>query len=149
MEVIDEPVRQYQIAALPTRMLNYVIDQIIFLLMIMGLKNLGVAIKLENLQNESTQVLLYLLLINTLYYFFMELFTGKTIGKIITRTHVVDSEGEKPTLKAIVIRSLCRNIPFDNLSYLIMPQGWHDQISGTSVVHDSYTHSKQRNKRTI
>lgn len=149
MEELSEPTRQYQIAALPTRMLNYVIDQIVFLLLIVGHQQVGIFIKLENLQDERPQVLLYLLLLNTLYHFFMEIFTGKTIGKMITRTHVVDADGEKASLRAIVIRSLCRNIPFDNLSYLIMSQGWHDQISGTSVVHDSFSLHSQKTKKNI
>ena len=130
--------KQYQIASMPTRLLNYVIDQIIFLLLIMGHKYIGININLENLQKESPAVLIYLMLLSTVYCLVMEIFFSKTVGKMITRTRVVDVDGEKPTFKALLIRSMCRNIPFDNVSYLVFPFGWHDSISNTRVVHDTF-----------
>jgi len=69
------------------------------------------------------------------YYFSMEALTQKTLGKYITNTMVVLRNGEKPSSKDILIRSLCRIIPFDALSFLgESSKGWHDSISKTFVV---------------
>ncbi|TAH27746.1 MAG: RDD family protein [Cytophagales bacterium] len=137
MEINDQG-KQYQIASLPTRIINYVIDQLVFFLLIKAHRYLGIEIKIENLQNEDPKVLIYLLVLSTCYYFFTELFFSKSIGKFITKTRVVNDEGEKPSIAAIAIRSISRNIPLDNLSFLIFSLGWHDQLSKTRVVHDSY-----------
>ncbi|QBZ96911.1 RDD family protein [Flavobacterium sangjuense] len=69
------------------------------------------------------------------YYNVFEIFTARTIGKFITQTIVVDENGEKPNHERILVRSLCRLIPFEMLSFLGMPaRGWHDSISKTYVV---------------
>lgn len=69
------------------------------------------------------------------YYFTMESLTNKTLGKYITNTKVVMQNGEDPSSKDILIRSLCRLIPFDGFSFLgSIGKGWHDSISKTHVV---------------
>ena len=69
------------------------------------------------------------------YYAVLEGFTGRTIGKFITRTKVVDENGEKPDFNTILIRSLCRLIPFEQFSFLGSDSyGWHDKFSKTRVV---------------
>lgn len=69
------------------------------------------------------------------YYTLMEGLTGRTIAKYITRTKVVDENGEKPDLNTILIRSLCRLIPFEQFSFLASGySGWHDKFSKTRVV---------------
>ncbi len=70
-----------------------------------------------------------------IYYVAFEGITGRTIGKFITKTKVVDEQGNKPTFSMIVLRSLCRHIPFNALSFLGDPgKGWHDSLSKTRVV---------------
>ncbi|MBK6979176.1 MAG: RDD family protein [Cytophagaceae bacterium] len=67
----------------------------------------------------------------------MELYFQKTLGKFITKTIVLKENGEKPTLSDLLIRSLCRFIPFDPLSFLYAqytPKGFHDTLSKTIVV---------------
>ena len=72
-----------------------------------------------------------------LYFTLFELFTGKTIGKFITKTHVVKEDGEKLDFKTAFIRSLCRIIPFDAFSFLGgKAVGWHDTFSKTRVIND-------------
>ncbi len=72
-----------------------------------------------------------------LYFTLFELSTGKTIGKFITKTHVVKEDGEKLDFKTAFIRSLCRLIPFDAFSYLGgKALGWHDTLSKTRVIND-------------
>lgn len=75
------------------------------------------------------------LVVLLLYYNVFEIFFGTTIGKLITKTVVVDVYGEKPTANAILIRSLCRLIPFEVFSFFGTPCiGWHDSLSKTYVV---------------
>ena len=73
----------------------------------------------------------------TIYYSLFEAVTGKSVGKYITKTKVVDQKGEKPEFGTILIRSLCRYIPFDALSFLGSDaSGWHDSISKTKVIEE-------------
>jgi len=70
-----------------------------------------------------------------IYYNIFEIFFSRTIGKFITKTVVVDIYGEKPHNQEILVRSLCRLIPFEAFSFLgASGRGWHDSISKTYVV---------------
>ena len=73
------------------------------------------------------------------YYILTEHFFGKTLGKILTGTRVVNKLGNRPTFGQIVGRTLARSIPFEYFSYLATPEGLHDQISGTRVVKNKKT----------
>ena len=75
------------------------------------------------------------LVVLLVYYNIFEIFFGTTIGKLMTKTVVVDEYGEKPTANAVLIRSLCRLIPFEVFSFFGTPWiGWHDSLSKTYVV---------------
>lgn len=79
------------------------------------------------------------------YYNVFEIFFARTIGKFITNTVVVDVNGEKPESQEILIRSLCRLIPFDAFSFLGAPdKGWHDSISKTYVVKKTLLEDKKK-----
>lgn len=70
-----------------------------------------------------------------LYCFVMESLWGKTVGKMVTHTKVVDENGNAPSMGRIFIRTLSRFIPFEAFSFLrAEPVGWHDSISKTRVV---------------
>jgi uncharacterized RDD family membrane protein YckC len=69
-----------------------------------------------------------------LYYVPAELLTGRTPGKIITRTRVVSRTGGPPTAKQIVGRTLLRLVPLEALTFLARGPGLHDRASGTRVV---------------
>lgn len=73
------------------------------------------------------------------YIFGMEATTGRTLGKLITGTRVVQADdGQPPTIGQYFIRSLCRLIPFEPFSFFNNPPvGWHDSISRTLVVSNS------------
>ncbi len=80
-----------------------------------------------------------------LYYFLMEAYMGgRTLGKMVTGSVVVNKNGEMATPANIAGRTLCRFIPFDNVSF-IFTRGWHDSISDTYVVDKK----KWENARTI
>ncbi|GAB5558329.1 MAG: hypothetical protein SchgKO_25420 [Schleiferiaceae bacterium] len=71
-----------------------------------------------------------------LYYSLMEHFFGKTIGKFLTSSKVVDANGEKPTFGRAAGRTLARFIPFEAFTFL-GDNGLHDSLSKTRVVEDT------------
>ena len=69
------------------------------------------------------------------YYLLLESIFGRTVGKLITGTAVVNEHGGKPTFKQIIGRTLCRLIPFEPLSFFgAKGYGWHDSIPNTYVI---------------
>ena len=87
--------------------------------------------------NKSILPFWFLMIISFLLnYAFMEHKFQKTVGKFITRTKVVNLNGEKPTLNDIMVRTFCRLIPFDRLSFFFAKNGFHDGISNTRVIKD-------------
>lgn len=70
-----------------------------------------------------------------IYYLFFESIFGRTMGKFLTGSIVVNEHGLKPDFATICKRTLCRLIPFDALSFLGKSEMfWHDSISKTYVV---------------
>jgi len=67
------------------------------------------------------------------YYMFFEGIWGRTPGKWLFGTVVLDERGGKPSLGQIAGRTLCRFIPFEPFSFL-GKKGWHDSIPKTLVV---------------
>ena len=83
--------------------------------------------------------------ISLFYYNVFEIFFARTVGKFITQTVVVDEHGAKPHHETILIRSLCRLIPFEILSFIGMPaRGWHDSLSKTYVVNKKLLDEKKK-----
>ncbi len=73
-----------------------------------------------------------------IYYIAFETLFGKSPAKFITRTRVVMTNGRSPSLRAVLLRTGCRFIPFEAFSFLrVTPVGWHDQFSSTRVVLDA------------
>lgn len=79
------------------------------------------------------QIFLSLFII-AVYYITMEALTQRTVGKLVTRTIVVNYDGTKPDLATIGVRTLCRFIPLDAFTFLGGNRGWHDTLSKTYVV---------------
>lgn len=70
-----------------------------------------------------------------LYLFLMEYFTkGRTVGKYITGTRAISTDGTEPTLYDYFIRNISRFVPFDVFSFLGGENGWHDSWSDTRVI---------------
>jgi uncharacterized RDD family membrane protein YckC len=68
------------------------------------------------------------------YYVLFEGTLGRTPGKFITGTRVVNNAGGKPSLGQILGRSFARLVPFEAFSFLGSRGGWHDRWSHTRVV---------------
>ena len=136
-EVI-EPV--YATASLGKRVANYLIDSMaIVLLSIFILFLLGVFFLPESLPGlqESPDIFaqVYILSILFSYYVFMESVFGRTVGKFMTGTRVVDQWGKFPSLKTVLLRTIIRFVPFELFSYFGDDvRGWHDRWSNTHVI---------------
>ncbi len=115
-----------------TRFLNFIIDTIVWFII--------VAILTSQLNaKDASQVLFgYLIFFASYigYYAFMETKFQKTIGKFITKTKVVNKNGTKPKGGDILRRTFCRLIPFDRISFLFTPNGFHDRLSDTTIIKD-------------
>ena len=69
------------------------------------------------------------------YYIALEALSGRTLGKLITGTKVVNEAGTKPSFGQIVGRSFARIIPFEAFSFLAEDgRSWHDTLPKTFVV---------------
>ena len=70
----------------------------------------------------------------------MESLFQKTLFKYLTGSIVVTSDGGKPHLSTIAVRSLIRFIPFEPISLLFVRQDeqwWHDIWTKTYVVEEA------------
>ncbi|MFH1478153.1 MAG: RDD family protein [Candidatus Omnitrophota bacterium] len=118
------------------RLLNLLIDLlclniVVFIVgMLMGAFGL-----LHILEKESTVIGAFLYLF---YYLISELIWNRSPGKFFTKTRVILQDGGRPQFRDIFIRSVCRFIPFEAVSYLFSknPIGWHDRFSDTVVIYE-------------
>lgn len=141
------------------RFANYIIDRIIFYALFFGLSFLVGTIvytfftdttafdellyEMENM-NALLDALITSLIFVAFYIATEVLLKGKTVGKYVTKTLVVMEDGSKPKVSDIALRSLCRMIPFDALSFLGSEgRGWHDSISKTYVVDEKRFKAKR------
>jgi len=70
------------------------------------------------------------------YYVCFEAMLGRTPGKYVFGTRVVDERGLPPSFRQALLRTLCRYVPFEALSLLFSPDNvaWHDTWPKTRVV---------------
>lgn len=121
------------------RFINFVVDQIIgrvFVVVVFIGLSMASATGADWLANMSTGVDFLLSTgLFLLYYFVQEAFFGRTIGKLITGTVVVNATGGRPSVGQALGRTLARVIPFEPFSALGKPpHPWHDSLSKTRVV---------------
>jgi uncharacterized RDD family membrane protein YckC len=67
------------------------------------------------------------------FYFFFEMLTSSTPGKLILGRVVINEYAEKPDVVKIALRTLSRMVPFEAFSCL-GDRGWHDTWTKTYVV---------------
>lgn len=137
------------------RFANFLIDYVLqIIIVIFGFATASILIDLifgttfSETISESSRVADYLwgILALLIYYGFSEVLLGRSIAKYITKTVVVDENGNPPEKRKLLLRTICRCIPFDAFSFLGTPcRGWHDSISDTYVVQKELL---QHNKET-
>jgi uncharacterized RDD family membrane protein YckC len=78
-----------------------------------------------------------------LYYIGFESLGGRTPGKWICGTRVIDDNGNQPSFGQVIVRTFSRLVPFEALSLLFTDdndlRAWHDRWSRTRVVRVSRT----------
>lgn len=84
-------------------------------------------------RNGGFQVNYSAYFIMLLYYAATEFFMGRTIGKMATKSFVIDEYARKPEIGVVLLRNLIRLVPFEAFSCL-GERGWHDKWSNTWVV---------------
>ena len=115
-----------------TRFLNFIIDIIVWFIIV------AILTSQLNAKDPVQMLFGYLIFFASYigYYAFMETKYQKTIGKFITKTKVVNKNGAKPKSGDILRRTFCRLIPFDRISFLFTPNGFHDRLSDTTIIKD-------------
>jgi uncharacterized RDD family membrane protein YckC len=119
------------------RFLTFVIDYICFLILAFLV---GLAVVFAGGQDAISSIeripdLVFGVAIMMIYYVPMEAIFGRTVGKLVTGTRVVNEEGNRPSLGQIFGRTFARFIPFEMFSlFSSSGRGWHDSIPRTYVV---------------
>lgn len=143
----------YKTAVNGRRFINFILDTLcyVFLSFMLGvLASVGSILTgngdnpVEGINDNVINLLAYAGWV--LYYTLFEGLLGKTPGKLITRTRVVNSNEQPISMGQAFGRSLLRLIPFEPLSFLgsEQPRGWHDRLSNTRVVKDLPTYTPSR-----
>lgn len=106
-----------------TRIINFIIDHLFILILFFIISVITYS------TSDSLYLLFYLF-----YYISFEFFNdGQTVGKLITKTKVVNIKNKKPSFIRILWRTLLRLNPFDMASFLFGQEG-HDSISRTKLI---------------
>lgn len=126
------------------RFANFIIDSILTTLLQLGMAKGGDLLyeiyKIEGFHVgppvlENIKYTLLGLGINIVYYGLFESVSMRTFGKYITNTMVVNRHGTRPDSMRIFIRTLCRLIPLEFITFFgSRPVGLHDGLSRTFVV---------------
>jgi len=120
----------YTLISKSKRSINFVIDNILIVI----ITTLIVFILPNN--NKKTKQTIVLILVYFVYYILFEGFSGQTVGKYFTFSHVIFLK-KKNRWFWIIIRTILRLNPFDTFSFLFGTDcGTHDQLSFTRVVEE-------------
>jgi uncharacterized RDD family membrane protein YckC len=127
----------HQLAHWSQRLINFIVDRLLITLVVILIapffSKLFYTWEMVNLEYFILTVF-----VSVVYYVPFEYFTGKTLGKYLTKTTVLTDGGLKPSLHIIIIRTFCRFIPFELISSINQQgHGWHNTISKTVVLPDS------------
>jgi uncharacterized RDD family membrane protein YckC len=137
VETQNDSEELYEIAGPLKRVINYLIDYCIISFLTIGLVEILVSTNKISPPKENDIVFYYPYIIGVLfgYYLITETLFNKTIGKIFTNSLVVTDDGGKPSFFAIFLRTACRLIPLEGITFLIPNMiGLHDYLSKTRVV---------------
>ncbi len=127
-----EPEETQYPAGLGRRFGNLVVDTTLFALLAYGVI---AALSVEQLLLWGTWLSWGLLLLFALVWSLPEMLFGRTLGKLLTGTRVVNLQGECPTAGQVCVRTVVRWVPFDAWSFLWGDDvGWHDSWANTRVV---------------
>lgn len=116
------------------RLYGFIVDLIVIGLLI------DITLKVEELVTYQTAIrTLRVVIVFGGYHILMEYFIGKTVGKFVFKTRVVNKDGYRISLKEAVVRFVSRFIPFEfaSLALGFDARTWHDILSKTYVIDDT------------
>jgi hypothetical protein len=87
--------------------------------------------------NTGLYVMMYAC--RSVYYVFFEALFGATPAKFLSETRTLNVDGSVPGFGKIVLRTLCRFVPFEPFSFFGEKGGWHDRWTDTVVVRNRQT----------
>jgi uncharacterized RDD family membrane protein YckC len=136
---VEQPSKELELASRMRRLVNTFVDSICFFVLVVLLALIlalaGLDSTLEALSQSGGWDQLLGVVLFSIYYIAFESLTGRTPGKLLTGTRVVQESGGQPTVPQILGRTAARFIPFEALSFLSRRRiGWHDSLSKTRVV---------------
>ena len=118
-------------ASIAQRWLHPVVDRLVTLVLFSPIIDFFMDLNIKNITNAA--ILPATILFSILfYYLFYETVLGITPAKLITQTRVVGYNDKKLSFKTILIRTICRLVPFEAFSFFT-EDGWHDKWSQTVV----------------
>ncbi len=122
-----------------TRILNFIVDCLVILLIsyIISKVNDWYAeqFKIQNVPFKYQFQFGYLFFtVLFFYYTLFELIFGRTIGKFLSFSKVVNSQNKKPNFFQIIIRSIVRLTIIDMFFIPFLDKTLHDYLSKTNVV---------------
>jgi len=126
------------------RLINFLVDSILILIIFLALLYLAARLILESgipsyLEiGRSYSIEPFFLFIMFSYYLIFEGIFETTPGKLITKTKIIKHNGEKVRFGDLILRTLIRIIPFDPFSFLTKDSyGWHDKLSKTRIINNN------------
>lgn len=111
-----------------SRLLNFLIDSFVFLILVIVL-----TLILKSFISR-TNLYWFFIVFYYFYYLILEGVFSQTVGKLVTKTKVVDLNGEKASFFKIFFRTLLRILPFDSISFVFSSHGFHDKFSKTKLI---------------
>lgn len=133
----------YEIASQGKRFANYIIDLVLFYILVFGIAIVVALVSpdlINNIADESPGLdLIDRLLSLILYGFYMSVvesvFKGKSLGKLITGTRAVNLDGSRISIGTAFGRGFSRAVPFCAFSALGTPcNPWQDRWTNTVVI---------------
>jgi uncharacterized RDD family membrane protein YckC len=135
--VVAEQILEPVPASKGARFLNLIIDYIMQVVVIIVFTAIALAVggdKAMGTLDDIPDLLLGIVAMFS-YYIVMEAAFGRTVGKLVTGTKVVNKEGQKASFKQILGRTFARIIPFEAFTFLgSQGRGLHDEMPKTYVV---------------
>lgn len=123
-----------KIADKGARLGNYLIDTILVALLILIFIYIAYYFYPSIVDDDSIAFEILFSITFFCYYFVFEWRFGKTPGKFLTKTIVVDKQGNRPSWISLFFRTLIRMVPIEAFSFLFGNFGLHDLLSKTIVI---------------
>lgn len=122
-----------------TRILNFIIDSLMILLISYVISKVNdwyaEQFKIQNIPFKYHFQFGYLFFtVLFFYYTILEIIFGRTIGKFLSFSKVVNNQNKKPNFIQIIIRSIVRLTIIDMFFIPFLDKTLHDYISKTNVV---------------